>query len=441
MRLPAKARRRDHPGVALPMARFAIAGLVCVVAIGLGAVMVERKIAKQDAIRHAKVIAGLAGRGVLEPNVTPALLRGDPASIARLDRLVRTRVLGAGIVRVKLWTADGRVVYSDLKQLIGKRYTLGTNDLRSLSTGDLIAAVTDLDESENANERRYGSLLEVNLPFRSSDGQRLLFEVYLPHSDIARTAQRTFIAFLPVLIGALLLMQLGQLPLAYSMARRIVSGRKEREALLVRSLEASETERRRIAADLHDGVVQSLAGTAFGLSAAANRVGADDPGQRRALLDAAGQTRGAIRQLRSLLVDIYPPDLHRAGLGSALSDLVAPLQSGGLQANLRVPGDLRLPPATEALLYRTAHEALRNVRTHSGASHVDVVVTVAGGRAGMDIADDGKGFTTDEAGDGGAERGHFGLRVLGDMARAAGGRLDVTSEPGCGTRLSLEVPV
>jgi signal transduction histidine kinase len=407
--------RSEDAGVALPLARFAAAGLLCVVAVALGAVVVERQIAQRDADRHARVIAQLAGRGVLEPNVTPALLRGDPAAIARLDRLVRARMSDAEIVRVKLWTADGRIVYSDLKRLIGRRFPLGSTDLRSLRSGGLVSGDTDLAEAENHDERRFGSLLEVSLPFRGPGGEQLLFEVYMPRSDIARSAKQTLLAFLPVLIGALLLLQLGQLPLAHSMARRLVGARKDREALLLRSIDASENERRRIAGDLHDGVVQSLAGTAFHLSAAADRPSADG-GERQALLDGARQTRSSIRQLRSLLVDIYPPDLHRTGLASALSDLVAPLESSGLEADLRVDAEMKLSAETEALLTADAK------------------------RAGLAVADDGNGFSP------GAERkasdrGHFGLRVLGDMAHSAGGHLDVKSAPGHGTRISLEVPV
>lgn len=435
----ARTRRRDRAGVRGPLARFAVTGLLCVVAIGLGAVMVERQIAQRDADRHATVTARLAARGILEPNVTAALLRGEPAAIARMDRLVRTRLKGADIKRVKLWTADGRLLYSDLTHLIGRRYKLGATDLRSLRTGGLTTAATNLEESENRDERRFGSLQEVSLPFRSQAGEQLLFELYLGRSDIARSARHTFIAFLPVLLGALLLMQLGQLPLAYSMARRLVSGRREREALLVRTIDASETERRRIASDLHDGVVQSLVGTAYGLSAAATRAPAD-AAERQAMLDAATQTRGSIRELRSLLVDIYPPDLHRVGLASALSDLIASVRTEGLEASLRVPDELELPRETEALLYRAAHEAVRNVRAHSGASRVDLLVTLDAKQAGLDVSDDGVGFSAAVAHDA-PESGHFGLRVLRDMARAAGGRLDVLSEPGGGTRVSMAVPV
>jgi signal transduction histidine kinase len=247
-------------------------------------------------------------------------------------------------------------------------------------------------------------------------------------------------SFLPVLIGALLLLQLLQLPLAYRMARRLQENRQEREALLLRALAASDTERRRIASDLHDGVVQDLAGTSYALAAAADRIDGDAPDVSDALRDGARQTRRSIRQLRSLLVDIYPPDLHRAGLAAALSDLVAPLESRGVHARVELPPGLRLEPNAEALMFRTAQEALRNVMTHSKAANVDVSVVLDTSHAGLAIADDGRGFSNAQA-QAARDDGHLGLRVLADMARDAGGKLDIDSEPGRGTRVWLEVPV
>ena len=97
-------------------------------------------------------------------------------------------------------------------------------------------------------------------------------------------------------------------------------------------------------------------------------------------------------------------------------------------------------PDAEALMFRTAQEALRNVMAHSDAEQVDVSVIVENSHAGLTIADDGRGFSPADA-QAAREDGHLGLRVLGDMARDAGGRLDIESEPGRGTRIRLEVPV
>jgi signal transduction histidine kinase len=433
---------RRRTDVAIPLARFALAGLLAVIVIGGIGVALQVRAARHDAIDDAKSLARIAGNGIVQPNLTPALLAGDPQAIARMDSLVRSKILSQdGIERVKVWTAGGRIVYSDLPTLIGRRFTLPADEREALETGGAAAELTDLRRAENRLDGLEGKLLEVYLPMRASDGQELLFELYQRQSTVATDAKATVLAFAPALIGALLILQLLQLPLAYQMARTLQTSRQEREALLLRALAASDTERRRIASDLHDGVVQDLAGTSYALAAAADRLDGEAPAEvSHALRDGARQTRRSIRQLRSLLVDIYPPDLHRAGLAAALSDLVAPLESHGVQARVDLPPGLRLEPESEALMFRTAQEALRNVMAHSQAEHVDVSVILDSRRAGLTIADDGRGFSTEQA-EAAREHGHLGLRVLRDMARDAGGQLDIESAPGGGTRVWLEVPV
>ena len=433
---------RRRTDVAVPLARFALAGLIAVIVVGAIAVWLQRTAARDDAIKDATTLAKLAGNGIVAPSATQHLLDGDPRSIAEMDGLVRSKILtkDGGIVRVKIWDSNGRIVYSDLHSLINRRFPLPEDERNALATGNSEAELTHLSRAENRYDELHGKLLEVYLGIRATTGERLLFELYQEQQSVTDTAEKTFLAFAPALIGALLLLQLLQLPLAYRMARSLHDNRQEREALLLRALAASDTERRRIAGDLHDGVVQDLAGTSYALAAAADRIDGEAPEVSDALRDGARQTRRSIRQLRSLLVDIYPPDLHRAGLAAALSDLVAPLESRGVQARVELPPGLRLEPDAEALMFRTAQEALRNVMAHSDANHVDVSVILENSHAGLTIADDGRGFSPDAA-EAAREDGHLGLRVLADMAQDAGGRLDIDSEPGRGTRVSLEVPV
>jgi two-component system, NarL family, sensor kinase len=433
---------RNRREVVLALARFALAGLLAVVVVGALGVAVQRKAAREDAIDDAKLTARLAGRGIVEANVTPALLRGDPDAISHMDEVVRERIsAGDGIERVKLWTGDGRVVYSDNPALIGKRFPLDEDDREALENGTVAAEETELTREENELDGLEGRMLEVYMPISGPDGKPMLFELYQRQSAVATDAKETWLAFAPGMIGALILLQLLQLPLAYRMARNLQDGRREREGLLEKALDASDSERRRIAGDLHDGVVQDLVGTSYALAAAADRVnGHAGPEVSQALRHGASQTRRSIRQLRSLLVDIYPPDLHKAGLAAALSDLVAPLESRGVQAHVQLPPTLVLERDAEALMFRTAQEALRNVMAHSKATRVDVSVSVDGRNAGLDITDDGCGFSPERAQEA-REDGHFGLRVLSDMAQHAGGRLSIDSAPGAGTRVLLEVPV
>jgi two-component system NarL family sensor kinase len=200
-----------------------------------------------------------------------------------------------------------------------------------------------------------------------------------------------------------------------------------------RAIDASEQERRRIARDLHDGVVQSLAGLGFGLAAAAEELPEGSPA-RNTVEEGAEQARRSVRELRTLLVEIYPPTLQRAGLQSALADLLSGIGDEGCDVRLRVePPELRLPPDTEALLFRAAQESVRNVRAHAGAHQLDVTVVQTNGRVALEVVDDGRGFDPSANVD-----GHFGLRILADIARDADARFDVDSAPGKGTKVRLE---
>lgn len=432
-------RRTRGPGsIAAAVLQFAITGTAVVLLLGFVAVELLRHTGTTEAINDAKRVTRLAGPGIVAPNVTPGLVRGDPRAIAAMDRVVHGRVLSGDVVRVKLWDADGRILYSDEHRLIGFRARLGGEDLAALRTGRVEAEVSDLSRPENRFERRHKKLLEVYMGVRTPQGRPLLFESYQRFSSISASGERLWRRFLPALIGALVLLELAQIPLAYSLARRVRRGQQEREALLRRAIDASSMERRRIAGDLHDGVVQNLAGVSYGLSAAAEELPAGSS-TRVAVEEGAAEARRTVRELRSLLVDIYPPTLRRSGLEAALADLLDGIRSGGCEARLSVPPGLALPEEIEALLFRAAQEAVRNVRRHAGANTVEMRVKADAETAAIEVFDDGRGFDGNAV-DSGAN-GHFGLRVMGDLVRDAGGSLEVASEPGAGTRVRAEVPL
>jgi two-component system, NarL family, sensor kinase len=432
---------RPPTSVGGAVSRFALVSVAAILLLGAVGVTIMRSTGTSEAIREAKQVTRLVGRGTVEPDLTPGILSGNPRAIRRLDRLVRRSVLHDPIVRVKIWTPDGRIVYSDEPRLIGARYELESSHRDALRKGTLDADVSDLHDAENRFERGHGKLLEVYMPVHATNGRPLLFEAYQRFSTISNSGRHLWLSFLPALIGALLLLGLLQLPLAWSMARRLRAGQQERETLLRRALEASDSERRRIARVLHDGVVQELAGVSYSLSAAAERSGgAGDKALGDALRSAAAHTRESMRELRSLLVEIYPASLHQAGLDAALRDVLAPLARQGLETSLVVDRDLGLSESAEAQLFRAAQEALRNVQLHAEAKRVAVRVSRDGGTARLTVSDDGRGCSS-EALSQRRDEGHLGLRLLADLAAEAGGSLAFDSEPGRGTRVTMEVPV
>ncbi|MBS1892294.1 MAG: sensor histidine kinase [Actinobacteria bacterium] len=427
------------PSVGGAMVRFALGGVIALVVAGVVSYLVLRDAGTTEALKNARQLTELVGKGIVEPNLTRGVVRGDPVALARFDRVVRERVLRDPIVRVKIWTPAGRVVYSDATWLIGRRFELGEDEIASLRTGAVDSGVSDLSLAENRSERGLGKLLEVYLPIRDRGGRRFLFEAYQHFSSVTASARSIWVAFLPALLIAVGVLYLLQLPIAASMARRLRRGSREREKLLERAVDASSTERRRIAADLHDGVVQDLAGLSFNLAAASERSRASgDPVAAQELGKGAEQARQGVRGLRSLLVEIYPPSLHQAGLASALADLLGPVASRGIETELEVAEGLQLPAETEALFFRVAQEAVRNAVAHAAPHRIGVTVTERGKEVVLEVADDGTGFRPDSEEN--ADEGHFGLSMLRDLAREAGAGFEVESAPAAGTRVRVEVP-
>ncbi len=333
----------------------------------------------------------------------------------------------------------GRVVYSDEPRLIGTRFTLGSKQqalFRGDQQGTVAGGLSDLDEPENRFERADRQLYEAYTLTRSPEGQPLLFETYYRYSDVSDRSNEVLNGFLPISIGALLLFEIVTLPLVWRLARRIRSGREERERLLRKAVEASDAERRRIAADLHDGVVQELAGASFALAAAAKNLH-DEPAVGASLDRVAAGVRQSMRSLRSLLVEIYPPNLHTEGLAAALGDLLAPLPGSGMSTSLAVPDQLDLPHDVAAVVFRVAQEAVRNAQRHADAQLLTVTVIREPDAVVLTVRDDGRGFNAD----GPPADGHVGLRLLRDLAVEVGATFTVDSRAGIGTTVTLAVPL
>src|SRR3954468_8019189 len=254
------------PSTTAAVARFVAGTLVAIAVVVVGGFFALKSVTTREAERNTRDQVQTQGRLVEASGLTDGVLRGDRRALERLDDVVLGQVLSPSIVRVKIWSQDGRVLYSDEPALIGKRFGLGADELALFRRGGAEAEVSDLSQPENRYERQEKKLLEAHTTIRTPDGTQVLFEIYQRFGSVSASAERLLRALAPPLIGGLLVLLALQLPLAWSMARRLQRGHREREMLLTNAIEASSQERRRIAADLHDGVVQDLAGLAFGLA-------------------------------------------------------------------------------------------------------------------------------------------------------------------------------
>jgi two-component system, NarL family, sensor kinase len=438
-RLPWR-RERDRHDFGRPVLRFALTGIISLIIVAVAGTWLLTRASDEESLHDAKVNTETIARGIIQPELNRALLNGDPVAQAHLRQIVRDRV-PASVRRIKVWSQTGQILFSDEPRLVGRRFQLESDLKDVLETGQTQAEKTaDVKDAENLFEKKLGPLFEVYLPLRAADGEDVIFETYQDIAEYTTGRRRILNASLPIAIGALVLLWLLQLPLATRLAKQLQARREERERLLRQAVESSESERRRIAADLHDGVVQDLAGLQFALEGAANRARAIEAEDlSNTLRDAAQSTRQNMRQLRSLLVEIHPPNLRSLGLAAALNDLVTPLSARGLEVGLAVAPDLEVGEHAERLLYRAAQEGLRNVVEHSGADAVQVSVTPENGLVRLIVADDGQGFTIEQR-KAREDDGHVGLRLLGELAAEADGHLSVVSAPGHGTVLTMEVP-
>jgi two-component system, NarL family, sensor kinase len=417
-----------------PVVQFLAAGLVVLVAVVLLTVQLSRRAADQEAITDAQATTELLARSVAEPAIPVGLHDGDPGAVDRFDQTVLRRLKVGDVKRIKIWNDAGRIVYSDRTELIGLEYPLSEEDREALEEGASEAEISDLSRPENRFEREFGDgLLEVYTRIWSPEGEPLLFEAYFSAEDIAARRQQVFDSFQPISLGGLVLLVGVTTPLLWALTRRLDRAARDRERLLEAAADASENERRRIARDLHDGVVQDLAGTSFALSATLRDAGTPRETADR-LEPMSGSLRTNLRSLRSLLVEIYPPDLDVDGLTAALEDLVAPAAGVGVTPTVEVVDVEGASDGAVRMVWRVAQEAVRNSIRHASATHLSVQVRTVGDRLHLDVSDDGLGFVM------GQDTGGIGLRGLRDLVREAGGRLDVRSTPGAGTTVHLEVP-
>ena len=204
---------------------------------------------------------------------------------------------------------------------------------------------------------------------------------------------------------------------------------EELRASRARIVEASDTARRRIERDLHDGAQQRLVALALDLKLARGKLDTD-PAAAAELLDAGiEELAEATSELRELARGIHPALLTDRGLGPALE---AVARRAPIPVEVTPVPDMRLPGPVESAAYFVVAEALTNVSKYADATHAEVTVTRANGRVVVEVRDDGVGGADPSAGS--------GLSGLADRVAALDGMLDVESPPGGGTVVRAEVP-
>ena len=197
---------------------------------------------------------------------------------------------------------------------------------------------------------------------------------------------------------------------------------------------AEQNERERLASDLHDGPVQTLAALSLRLGAALREEKVD----RRILAYAEATVAATISELRLLLFQLTPPDLQAERLGQCLFDRARKLLGPSVEVILYDEIRSNVDIGTTQILFRIAQEALANAAKHSQATTLTISVSETRSDLIVEIDDDGVGGSPE------AFRklpgGHLGIRSMIERARGLGGRCEITSAPGHGTSVFIRIP-
>ncbi|MFD3444882.1 sensor histidine kinase [Microbacteriaceae bacterium 4G12] len=433
---PAEARAgvagpRERSEVRDAVARFLSTGLVVLLVVITPLAFWIRAQTEVHALHSATQITKRLADYAISPLATEELLVGDADALLRLRARLEPWMRVGTIHHIKIWDRSGQVVYSDVESLIRERFTLplGQEVFADGWPGDATvvraSSIGDLASTESEVVRAFALVT-------SPAAEPLLLDVAYDN-DLVRSEQTAVLANMaPPFLIALLVLQAAQLLPAVGLAKRVQRHQLARRLLLQRAIEASDLERRRIARDLHDDVIQELSGLAYRLDAEAGRSdGSPLLGQTQAVL------QRNLRTLRAVTSELYTPELARLGLRDALDHLAETIREQGVAVTLDVPDDLELDEESTLLLFRVAREVLVNVAKHAEARNTRIDLRQQSGVTELTIQDDGRGFDVAA----GSPEGHLGMRILHDVINEGGGVLQVHSRIGLGTTVFASLPL
>ncbi|MBP2321139.1 signal transduction histidine kinase [Kibdelosporangium banguiense] len=228
---------------------------------------------------------------------------------------------------------------------------------------------------------------------------------------------------------------------------RVIDQSTDRKQL-IEQLEASQAEvsrlsheagvtgeRERLAGEIHDTLAQGFTSIVTLVQAAESELGHDEAQVRKHLALALRTARENLSESRALVAALAPAELTESSVLEAIRRQATRLtEESGVSAVVEVQGERRpLPTGVDVVLLRTVQESLSNVRKHAGASSAEIVLSYQDDSVVLIVSDNGRGFSPEAAGDG------FGLRGMRSRVEQVGGTLSVTSSPGAGTVVELEV--
>ena len=314
------ARRPAAPRVerVLALRGFGVMGLVSLVVVAAAAFWGLSAIASHQVLQAAARQSQQLARLTMAPALTTPAVRGDPAAVATVDAVVRSRMSDGSVRRILVWDPGGRVVYSDLAALRGRRFPLPQQAVAVFAAGGPAVVVAGADEVGGADgvgggdvpsgPRQAAGQVDGFAAATARSGDRLVVEASFPDQLVGRQEGIQLLAVVLAALGALFLLQL--VP-ASRMAAQVQGSERSRARLLRQSVAASDRERRRIAQALHDDVVQDLSAVGYALESVRRDL---DPATRPVVDRACAIVQRDVGTLREILTSVYPPDPEHGSL-------------------------------------------------------------------------------------------------------------------------------
>lgn len=439
----------------------------------IGLLLIGSWMATQIEQSVAYRIGGVTGMYVdsfIAPHVQ-SLVANDELSADdqfELDRIITTPPLSDRIVSLKIWNRDGRVLYSNTKALIGRKFPVGEG-LRVALSGDVHSERSDLTDHENEYERQnWSHLIETYAPLLASGAGTVIAaaEFYHPVEDLARASRaaqlQSWLLMAAIVAGMYLLL--------FAMVRRGSKTIDEQQedlnnkvvqltSLITQNNQLHERVRRaagrtaalnevflrRISADLHDGPGQDMGLALMQFESIGDRcmVCANKVHEPLSSVEEFQTIRTA---MRSALADLRAIS---AGLQLPEMDIMSPCEiaarairdyAGKTGATVTLDSKSGTAPVSLSVkitLYRLLQESLANGFRHAGGSGQHIEVRAQDDRLQVRVSDRGAGFDPGAA----APEGHMGLAGMRERIEILGGSIDLQSRPGEGTSIRVVLPL
>lgn len=449
--------------------QFMLAGLVILLAglLGIGA-WVERQIV-QGVINSTGATTALYVDSFVSPNLQE-LGESDtlrPEHMAALSSLLQDTPMGQQIVEFKVWDTRGRLLYSTDASAIGRAYPMHEGLLRA-RLGEVVSSVSTLDEEENAAlAAEHRQLLETYSPvWLSGTNQIIAVAEYYQLTDnlneeIAAIKRRSWLVVgIAILLIYLLLavfvrrtsntitrqqdelsQKVAQLTALLSQNQQLHE-RVQNAAASVALL--NEGYLRRVGAELHDGPAQDLGLSLLRLDALAGKMEAHLPAETSAewvgqIVEIESSLQNALKEIRAIATGLSLPQLAELSLPETVIRVVRNHERRtGTRVTLQqgdIPDHVALP--WKITIYRQVQEALNNAYRHAGGAGQRVCAAQEDGELVVEVADSGPGFQPQQAQQAG---GRLGLSSMRERVESLGGRFEIDSQPGQGTKIIARMP-